>query len=114
MSTNGISIQLPQLPQGVSPNGNNNTLLFLRPILTPEALRIVQAQPILLGEAIIWLFVCIALIGVVFYISFVTNKPYKKPAEKKSGQGKRWDTGALLGKVKGKVNVNVKIPFLSK
>jgi hypothetical protein len=60
---------------------------FLRPILTPNALATVQAQPYLLALFLGWLLALI-LIGVLaWYISFVTGKAYKKP--KKEGDKKQ-------------------------
>jgi len=52
---------------------------FLKPILTPNALATVQANPILLAYFLGWLLAIIALCLLAWYISFVTGKAYKKP-----------------------------------
>jgi hypothetical protein len=62
-----------------------NTLLFLRPILTPNALATVQANPILLGYMGLAIFGITLIISIAGYTSWVTSKPYKKPKQKKGG-----------------------------
>lgn len=57
---------------------------FLSAILTPRALEVVNTQPTLLPEAVLIIFVCLSMIGVTVFGSYVTGKPYQKPkAEKK-------------------------------
>jgi hypothetical protein len=61
---------------------------FLRPILTPNALATVQANPVLLAYFLGWLFAIISIVSLAFYISWITGKAYKKPKRadaKKSG-----------------------------
>jgi hypothetical protein len=63
---------------------------FLRPILTPNALATVQANPILLAYFAGWLFIVIGIASLAFYISWITGKAYKKPKradEKKKQSG---------------------------
>lgn len=69
------------------PTGSAGTLLFLRPILTPNALATVQANPILLGYTGLALFGIFAIIGVAIYTSWVTNKPYVKKKAPAGGKG---------------------------
>jgi hypothetical protein len=64
---------------------------FLKPILTPNALATVQANPILLAYLLGWLLVILSLCGLAWYISFVTGKAYKKP--KKAGEKKGFRFG---------------------
>jgi hypothetical protein len=52
---------------------------FLRPILTPNALATVQANPILLAYFLGWLLTIITIACLAFYISWITGKVYKKP-----------------------------------
>jgi hypothetical protein len=52
---------------------------FLKPILTPNALATVQANPIILAYLLGWFLALIAVCLLAWYISFVTGKPYKKP-----------------------------------
>jgi hypothetical protein len=66
---------------------------FLKPILTPNALATVQANPILLAYLLAWLLAIITLILIAWYISFVTGKAYKKPKKlkgKSRGSGKKY------------------------
>jgi len=64
------------------------TWLFLKPILTPNALASVQANPILLGYALAAIGGLIVFISLPFYISFQTGKAYKKPkGQDKGGKG---------------------------
>jgi hypothetical protein len=63
---------------------------FLRPILTANALATVQAEPILLAYFLGWLFACISVGLLAWYISFVTGKAYKKPKKvDEKGRGKK-------------------------
>lgn len=71
------------------------TFEVLAPILTPEALRVLQASPGLLPEAIVWLILMITLCVVAWYISFVTGKPYRKPKDKKGPSA----VSKFLGKI---------------
>jgi hypothetical protein len=52
---------------------------FLKPILTPNALATVQANPILLAYFLGWLLACISIGLLAWYISFTTGKAYRKP-----------------------------------
>jgi hypothetical protein len=51
---------------------------FLKPILTPNALATVQANPILLAYFLGWLLAWISVALLAWYISFTTGKVYKK------------------------------------
>ncbi|KAF2669993.1 hypothetical protein BT63DRAFT_423965 [Microthyrium microscopicum] len=55
---------------------------FLKPVLTPNALATVQANPVLLAYLLGWLFAIIFVGLLAWYISFVTGQAYKKPAKK--------------------------------
>jgi hypothetical protein len=55
---------------------------FLKPILTPNALATVQANPILLAYFLGWLLACISIGLLAWYISFTTGKAYRKPPKK--------------------------------
>ncbi|QDS72310.1 hypothetical protein FKW77_007500 [Venturia effusa] len=57
---------------------------FLRPILTPNALATVQANPILLAYLLGWTFAILFVIGVAVAINIQTSKMYAKP--KKAGE----------------------------
>ncbi|KIW04454.1 uncharacterized protein PV09_04719 [Verruconis gallopava] len=59
---------------------------FLSPILTPNALATVQANPILLAYLLGWIGALIALISVAVAIHIQTSKAYKKP-KKTDGKG---------------------------
>jgi hypothetical protein len=76
---------------------------WLRPILTPNALATVQANPILLLYTVGWLLAVILLSVFCWYISFVTGKAYAKPKDKNAPK-KPGAVAGLLGKV----------PFLKK
>jgi len=82
-----------------------NTYLFLKPILTANALATVQANPILLAYALATIGGMIFLIALNFFISFQTGKAYRKP----KGKGDKGDRakGGLAGVVKA-------IPFVGK
>jgi len=58
---------------------------FLDVILTPRAKQTVLAEPTLLPEAVLIIVICLLMMGVTWYGSYVTGKPYRKPkaAEKK-------------------------------
>jgi len=71
---------------------------FLRPILTPNALATIQANPILLAYFLGWLLAIISLALFAWYISFVTGKAYKKP--KKGGAKPVGTKGRFLGLIK--------------
>lgn len=59
---------------------------FLAPILTPAALRSVQADARPLLTLLLAIIGLSLLVGICFYISFVTGKAYpKKKVEKKGG-----------------------------
>jgi len=60
---------------------------FLRPILTPNALATVQANPILLAYFLGWLFTIITIVSLAFYISWITGKVYKKPKKTDAKNG---------------------------
>jgi len=62
---------------------------FLRPILTANALSTVQANPILLAYLLGWLFACISVGLLAWYISFVTGKAYRKPKKVDEKGGKK-------------------------
>jgi len=62
---------------------------FLKPILTPNALATVQANPIILAYFLGWVLAIITLILIAWYISFVTGKAYKKPKKAKAKRGIR-------------------------
>ncbi len=55
---------------------------FLKPILTPNALATVQANPILLAYFLGWLMACVSIGMLAWYISFTTGKAYRKPQKK--------------------------------
>ncbi|KAF2434298.1 hypothetical protein EJ08DRAFT_693836 [Tothia fuscella] len=79
-----------------------NSFLFLKPILTPNALATVQANPILLAYMGLAMFGISVVIFLATYTSWVTGKPYKKPKAKKgasAGPGK--GANAMMGKVAG-------------
>jgi hypothetical protein len=65
----------------------SNTFLFLKPILTPNALATVQANPILLAYMGLAIFGISVVISIACYTSWVTSKPYKKPKKGKDGKG---------------------------
>jgi len=69
-----------------------NTFLFLKPILTANALATVQANPILLAYALATIGGMIFLIFLSFIISFQTGKAYRKPKGKGDG-GNRTKNG---------------------
>jgi hypothetical protein len=59
---------------------------FLAPILTPTALRSVQADAAPLLTLLLAIIGLSAFVGICFYIDFVTGKAYpKKKTEKKGG-----------------------------
>jgi hypothetical protein len=60
---------------------------FLRPILTPNALATVQANPILLAYLLGWIGALIALVVVIVVIDVQTSKAYKKPKKAADGKG---------------------------
>jgi hypothetical protein len=75
---------------------------WLRPILTPNALATVQANPILLAYLLAWFGAILFVISVALAIHFQTNKVYKKPkkaADKKGGPPAK--SGGLKGVVGG-------------
>lgn len=72
-----------------------NTFLFLKPILTANALATVQANPVLLAYALATIGGMIFLISLNFFISFQTGKAYRKP----KGKGDNGKNG-LAGVVK--------------
>lgn len=82
-----------------------NTYLFLKPILTPNALATVQANPVLLAYALATIGGMIFLISLSFLISFQTSKAYRKP----KGKG---DSGN--GGKKGLAGVVKALPFVGK
>ncbi|RDI76513.1 hypothetical protein Vi05172_g13496 [Venturia inaequalis] len=57
---------------------------FLKPILTPNALATVQANPILIAYLIIWILVILSVVGIAVTINIQTSKAYAKP--KKAGE----------------------------
>jgi hypothetical protein len=64
------------------------TWLFLKPILTPNALASVQANPVILAYALATIGGLTVLISLAFFISFQTGKPYRKPkGQDKGGKG---------------------------
>jgi hypothetical protein len=83
---------------------------FLKPILTPNALATVQANPILLAYLLGWIFAILSVVGVAVAINIQTSKAYAKPkkaGEKKTGPspsiGEKF-SGALKG-LRAKVRV---------
>ena len=82
-----------------------NTYLFLKPILTANALATVQANPVLLAYALATIGGMIFLISLSFFISFQTGKAYRKPKGKGDG-GDRAKNG--LG------SVVKSLPFIGK
>lgn len=54
---------------------------FLKPILTPNALATIQANPVLLAYFFGWIAVMFLIILGAWYIHFTTNKVYKKPKD---------------------------------
>jgi len=52
---------------------------FLDVILTPRAKQTVLAEPSLLPEAVLIIFICISMILLTWYGSYETGKPYAKP-----------------------------------
>jgi hypothetical protein len=80
---------------------SENTLLFLKPILTPNALATVQANPILLGYLGLAFFGISVVISLAFYTSWVTGKAYAKPKAKKGAAPARGGgSGGAAGKAK--------------
>jgi len=73
---------------------------FLRPILTPNALATVQANPILLAYFLMAFFTVIVVMSIAFAIHFQTSKAYKKP-KKNAGKGAPAGKGGAAGKAKG-------------
>ncbi len=67
----------------------------LKPILTPEALRLIQEKPSLFFGAVAWLLTIIALCVLCWYISYATGKAYRKPKDKNAPSGMT----KLLGKI---------------
>lgn len=58
---------------------------FLSPILTPAALRSVQADARPLLTLLLVIIGLALLVGLAFYISFVTGKAYPKKKDAKKG-----------------------------
>lgn len=81
---------------------SEKTLLFLRPILTPNALATVQANPILLAYLGLAIFGITVVISIAGYTSWVTSKPYKKPKAKDGGKGAPPPRGGAAGGVAAK------------
>jgi len=52
---------------------------FLKPILTPNALATVQANPIVLAYFLGWLLACVSVGMLAWYISLTTGRAYRKP-----------------------------------
>ena len=75
-----------------------NTFLFLKPILTANALATVQANPSLLAYALATIGGMIFLISLSFIISFQTGKAYRKPKGK--GDSNNRGKNILAGVVK--------------
>lgn len=82
-----------------------NSYLFLKPILTANALATVQANPVLLAYALATIGGMIFLIALSFFISFQTGKAYRKP-KGKGDNGNRGKNG-LAGVIKA-------LPFVGK
>jgi len=61
---------------------------FLDVILTPRAKQTVLAEPSLLPEAVVIIVVCLGMINLTWYISYVTGKPYRKPKVAKTAAKK--------------------------
>lgn len=82
---------------------------FLRPILTPNALATVQANPILLAYLLGWIGALLVVIAVALAIHFQTNKVYKKPKKAADGKGGPPAKGAgikgLVSGVKTKLRI---------
>jgi hypothetical protein len=72
---------------------------FLRPILTPNALATVQANPVLLAYLLGWIGALLVLIAVIVTINIQTSKAYKKP--KKAADGKKGGAPAKSAGIKG-------------
>jgi len=72
---------------------------FLKPILTPNALATVQANPILLAYLLGWFFAIIAVAMVAVVIHVQTSKAYAKPKKdaEKGGKGGAPRTGPKPG-----------------
>jgi len=72
--------------------GNPKSFLFLKPILTPTALKVVQSQPVLFTTLILVL-VALSLMGVlIWYTHFQTSKAYPNVTwfgKKKVAKGKK-------------------------
>jgi len=78
---------------------------FLRPILTPNALATVQANPILLAYLLGWIFAILTVVAVALAIHFQTSKAYKKPKKAPAaGKGGPPAKGGMGGKAKGALN----------
>lgn len=60
---------------------------WLSPILTPNALATVQANPILLAYLLGWIGAILVVIAVALAIHFQTSKAYKKPKKAADGKG---------------------------
>ena len=83
---------------------------FLKPILTPNALATVQANPILLAYLLGWIFAILSVVGVAVAINIQTSKAYAKPkkaADKKTGPspGIGEKMGGVLKGLRAKVRV---------
>jgi len=76
---------------------SEKTLLFLKPILTPNALATVQANPILLGYLGLAFFGITVVISIAIYTSWVTGKAYAKPKAKKGAAPAKGSAPARSG-----------------
>ena len=66
---------------------------------TPKATAVLQADPFLLVILLLTLSAIGSLIGLGFFINYITGKPYKKP--KKDGEKSK----GLLGGIRGALRV---------
>jgi hypothetical protein len=87
---------------------------FLKPILTPNALATVQANPILLAYLLGWIFAILSVVAVAVAINIQTSKAYAKPkkaADKKGGArtGPPPGIGAKLGGVLKGLRAKVRV-----
>jgi len=81
---------------------------FLKPILTPNALATIQANPVLLAYLLGWIGALLAIWAVVFAIHFQTSKAYKKPkkpAAKGAAPSKPKGFGGFVGNLKAKLRI---------
>ena len=78
---------------------------WLSPILTPNALATVQANPVLLAYLLGWIGALLVVIAVALAIHIQTSKVYKKPKKAADGKGKAGGIKGALSSVKTKLRI---------